>query len=82
MALRLQFALLRRFNIDDIKFASFLHAVRVKYHANPFHNYYHAHSVLHATFLMIGTTSASEMLTYRDILAAMVAALGHDVSGA
>ena len=35
--------------------------------------------MLHAAFLIIGTTSASDMLTYRDILGALIAALGHDI---
>ncbi len=33
-------------------------------------------SVLHAVFLILGTTAAAEMLTFRDILAALVAAYG------
>ena len=35
--------------------------------------------VLHAAFLLIGTTTAVEMLTYRDILGALIAAIGHDI---
>jgi GAF domain-containing protein len=74
-----QFALLRRFNVDETKFAHFISSVRMKYLANPFHNFFHAVSVLHATFLLLGTTNAGDMLTYRDVFAAMVAALGHDI---
>jgi GAF domain-containing protein len=71
--------LLTRFQIDETKFASFVRRVRSKYHANPFHNWYHGVSVMHASFLIILTTSACEMLTFRDVLATLVAALGHDI---
>lgn len=74
-----QFSLLKRFNIDEGRFSNFMRAVRSRYHPNPFHNYYHAVAVLHATFLLLGTTNAADMLEYRDILCAMIAAYGHDI---
>lgn len=74
-----QFALLKRFGIEEGKFLAFINAVRRKYHPNPFHNYYHGVSVLHAAFLLLGTTNATEMLTFRDILATLLAAYGHDL---
>ena len=74
-----QFALLRRFDIEEPKFLYFVQRVRARYHPNPFHNWYHAVSALHAAFLVLGTTSAGDMLSYRDVLGCMIAALGHDI---
>ena len=71
--------LLVRFGIPERNFLGFMRSVRAKYHPNPFHNYYHAVSVLHATFLLLGTTRAGEMLTHRDMLGALIASYGHDI---
>lgn len=51
------FNLLQRFGIPVSTFSRFIDGVRGKYRPNAFHNYYHAVSVLHATFMLAGTAT-------------------------
>ena len=79
LALFGRFQLLERFKIPRTMFIAFMRSVRARYHPHPFHNYFHAVSVTHATALLIATTPAGRMLSYRDILGALLAAYGHDI---
>lgn len=67
------------FKISDAALHAFVTAVRGKYRDNPFHNFYHAFSVLHATFMMLIHTQVGSMLTKLDVFATMVAAFCHDI---
>lgn len=52
--------------------------VRQKYRGNPFHNWAHAVTVLHTTYLLLREIGV-DRFTDVEILAAMLAALSHDV---
>lgn len=73
------------FKVDEILKTSkyviqnFIVAMKSHYHPNPFHNFLHAFSVVHATYLLLTTTSAAQMLQPLDIASCLIAALGHDV---
>lgn len=73
------------FKVDEIlktsKYAiqNFIVAMKSHYHPNPFHNFLHAFSVVHASYLLLATTSAAQMLQPLDIASCLIAALGHDV---
>lgn len=73
------------FNLDRIldttkqTLRNFIQATKQNYHPNPFHNFTHAFSVVHAAYLLLSTTGAAEMLLPMDIAACMIAALCHDV---
>jgi len=61
-------------------FRDFVISIRNSYHANPFHNFYHAVDVLQAVSCLCGKgTAAGAILTPIDKLAALLAALGHDL---
>jgi hypothetical protein len=67
------------FKISDTALQAFVSAVRSKYHDNPFHNFFHAFSVLHAVFMMLIHTQAGSLLTKLDVFATLVAAFCHDI---
>jgi hypothetical protein len=72
--------LISHFNIDINMFRDFVLSIRNSYHANPFHNFYHAVDVLQAVSCLCGKgTAAGAILTPIDKLAALLAALGHDL---
>ena len=72
--------LISHFNINIDTFREFVLSVRNNYHANAFHNFYHAVDVLQAVSCLCGTgTVAGAILTPLDKLAALLAALGHDL---
>ncbi|KAG7382304.1 Calcium/calmodulin-dependent 3',5'-cyclic nucleotide phosphodiesterase 1B [Phytophthora pseudosyringae] len=58
---------------------NFIVAMKEHYHPNPFHNFLHAFSVVHASYLLLSTTDAAYLLQPLDIAACLVASLGHDV---
>ncbi|KAE8878249.1 hypothetical protein PF005_g15056 [Phytophthora fragariae] len=58
---------------------NFIVAMKEHYHPNPFHNFMHAFSVVHASYLLLSTTDAGQMLQPLDIAACLIASLGHDV---
>lgn len=74
-----RFAAVARLRVSDATLRSFVFAVRARYRPNPFHNYYHAVSVTHATFMLVAGTPAGHCLTYLDAIAALIAAYAHDV---
>ncbi|RLN95120.1 hypothetical protein BBJ28_00000104 [Nothophytophthora sp. Chile5] len=73
------------FKVDEVlgtskhRLQNFIVAMKEHYHPNPFHNFQHAFSVVHAAYLLLSTTDAAQMLQPLDIAACLVAALGHDV---
>uniref|UniRef100_M4BFL8 Phosphodiesterase n=1 Tax=Hyaloperonospora arabidopsidis (strain Emoy2) TaxID=559515 RepID=M4BFL8_HYAAE len=73
------------FKVDEVlhttkhRLQNFIVAMKDHYHPNPFHNFLHAFSVVHASYLLLSTTDAGQMLQPLDIAACLVASLGHDV---
>ncbi|CAI5741775.1 unnamed protein product [Hyaloperonospora brassicae] len=73
------------FKVDEVlhttkhRLQNFIVAMKEHYHPNPFHNFLHAFSVVHASYLLLSTTDAGQMLQPLDIAACLVASLGHDV---
>ncbi|GLD95167.1 hypothetical protein PINS_up003792 [Pythium insidiosum] len=65
--------------IDATTLRNFVMVVKESYHPNPFHNFMHAVSVLHSTYVVLKTTDASKMLQPLDIAACLIAAICHDV---
>lgn len=58
---------------------NFILAIRQHYHQNPFHNFLHGFSVLHATYLILSDEKSFVSFTSLEKLACMIAALCHDV---
>lgn len=73
------------FKVDEVlkttkhRLQNFIVAMKEHYHPNPFHNFLHAFSVVHASYLLLSTTEAGQLLQPLDIAACLVASLGHDV---
>ncbi|CAI5720080.1 unnamed protein product [Peronospora destructor] len=73
------------FKMDEVlhttkhRLQNFIVAMKEHYHPNPFHNFLHAFSVVHASYLLLSTTDAGQLLQPLDIAACLVASLGHDV---
>ena len=68
------------FRLDMTGLTQFVGTVRARYCANPYHNWRHAVSVTHVVFLALWRTrAAAEILEPIDRLAALLAALCHDV---
>ncbi|KAL4169498.1 hypothetical protein KRP22_010417 [Phytophthora ramorum] len=73
------------FKVDEVlhttkhRLQNFIVAMKEHYHPNPFHNFLHAFSVVHASYLLLSTTDAGQMLHPLDIAACLIASLGHDV---
>lgn len=73
--------LVERYAVKDGEFFKFAQRVEALYDAtNPYHNYYHAVDVAHATFNFLSWTHSSEWLEQLEQLAVLLAALGHDVA--
>jgi len=74
------FGLLSAFCIAPGVLDGFVEAMRPKYckHA-AYHNWAHAFTTLHATFLLLDSWSLYGLLPEADILGLLIAALGHDV---
>lgn len=71
--------LLQKFDISTENLVRFLLTVKLNYNNNPFHNWLHAWSVMHASWLMISAPEVSGCLTDADKLAVMIAAVCHDL---
>ncbi|GMF26013.1 unnamed protein product [Phytophthora fragariaefolia] len=73
------------FKVDEVlqttkhRLQNFIVAMKEHYHPNPFHNFMHAFSVVHASYLLLSTTDAGQLLQPLDIAACLIASLGHDV---
>lgn len=73
------FGLLDTLNIDIRKLKNFIMGAHALYHEDAhFHNFNHAWSVMHMSFLIL-RHGASKYLTPLDILSVLIAALCHDV---
>ena len=66
------------FSIDDTTFRNFIKAIRSSYHANDFHNFLHAFSVLHLSY-QISQFGPKEFLEPIDVLGLFICALCHDL---
>jgi dual 3',5'-cyclic-AMP and -GMP phosphodiesterase 11 len=71
--------LIQTFQIPVDTLRNFFVKVRRSYRDNPFHNWVHAFSVLHVTYLQLLQTQASQWLTSLDVLGVLVAAICHDI---
>eukprot|EP00479_Gromia_sphaerica_P007431 TRINITY_DN2475_c0_g1_i1.p1 TRINITY_DN2475_c0_g1~~TRINITY_DN2475_c0_g1_i1.p1 ORF type:complete len:463 (+),score=98.75 TRINITY_DN2475_c0_g1_i1:118-1389(+) len=72
--------LVAEFDIPEEQLRHFLVRVRQKYHDdNPFHNWYHAFSVMHFAYIFLLTTKAHNYLRKLDVLGMMIGALCHDI---
>jgi hypothetical protein len=71
--------LLQKFDISTESLVRFLLTVKLNYNNNPFHNWLHAWSVMHASWLMISAPEVTGCLTDADKLAVMIAAVCHDL---
>ncbi|GMI12756.1 hypothetical protein TrRE_jg10957 [Triparma retinervis] len=67
-----------RLNVDDDILQNLILAIFETYNDVPFHNYYHAFSVCHMTYMMIRHCDCARYLTSLDIFSALIAALSHD----
>lgn len=75
-----EFGLLKHFAVPHDTLHALILGARAKYRAdNAFHNFYHAFSVTHATFLVLVSTPALHCLTHVEVMAVLVAALCHDI---
>jgi len=72
------FNLMERFNISEEKLKALILAIQEQYRPNPFHNFEHAFSVTHMTFLILNE-GAIKYLGSLEVLAALIAALCHDL---
>lgn len=70
---------LKMFNINTSIFKRFLLAIRAHYANNPYHNFYHAVDVLHASYYLLTTSKGCFHLKPIDVLALAIAAFCHDV---
>jgi GAF domain-containing protein len=75
--------LLGLLNIPIGKLQSLILAIRKKYCHHPFHNFKHAFSVLHFSYLILRHNKANshaDILDSLDVLALLISALAHDVA--
>ena len=71
--------LTRHFGLEQSTLQSFLLSVRSRYRHNPYHNWYHATSVMQFAYFTVRSTEAGEFLPKLDLLALLLAALCHDI---
>lgn len=74
-----QLGFVQSFNIPPSTLQSFVLAVRSKYRANPFHNWYHGFAVMHFAYLFLRLTNAGDYLNQVEMMAILVSALCHDI---
>jgi hypothetical protein len=73
-----QFEVISKFNLKSDTVAAFLTEIKNSYLPNPYHNWHHGFSVLHASSLML-RSGVMQLLKLTDVLALLIAAIGHDV---
>jgi hypothetical protein len=73
-----QFEVIGKFNLKSDTVVAFLTEVKNAYLPNPYHNWHHGFSVLHASSLML-RSGVMQLLKLTDVLALFIAAIGHDV---
>lgn len=75
------FNLLEMFDIQHVTLHRFLNAVRVQYNDLPYHNFLHAFTTLHTTFMIIRSNGEpNAYLNSEDVLAVSIAAFCHDMN--
>lgn len=74
------FGVLTKFQADMNSFENFIRSAKARYHyETPFHNWNHALTTLHCTFLLLDSKAFSGILEKQDIMGLLLAALGHDM---
>lgn len=71
--------LIARFKIDEARLRHLINDVEKNYKRVPYHNFSHAFNIVHMCYYLARTTKLREYLEDVDLLALMVAALGHDI---
>jgi len=70
----------RRYRIDKNTLATWIKNIAVQYNSNPYHNWQHAFDILQFTYYMLHEGGAESFFNHQDILATMIAHIGHDVA--
>jgi hypothetical protein len=70
---------LNELDINKKSLALFIKEVSKYYHNNPFHNFYHAVSVLQSVYMLIHNTNAKDVLSKNKLFALFIASLVHDI---
>jgi putative methionine-R-sulfoxide reductase with GAF domain len=73
-----EFGLIKRLSLDETKLQNLILAIHATYNDVPFHNFYHAFSVCHVSYMIMRHCGAAQCLTSLDIFACLIAALSHD----
>jgi hypothetical protein len=71
--------LLTRFQIEGDKLRAFFRDIERNYKRVPYHHFTHAFNITHVTYYVLRNSKVQEYLEEVDVLAAMLAALGHDI---
>ena len=75
----IEYSLLSHFKMDVDKFHRFICEVQAGYKDNPYHNFYHAFSVLHIGYLVLQKTSVTQYLHHTDLLGLFIGCICHDI---
>jgi hypothetical protein len=75
----IEYSLLSHFKVDVDKFHRFICEVQAGYKDNPYHNFYHAFSVLHIGYLVLQKTSVTQYLHHTDLLGLFIGCICHDI---
>ncbi|CAG9314499.1 unnamed protein product [Blepharisma stoltei] len=67
-------------NINDEVFMNYFYELEMRYKDNPYHNSTHAADVLASAMFMINRSLLADLLSDFDLLATIIASLGHDVA--
>ena len=74
-----EYGLCRRLGVEEVKLENLIHAIKNTYHEDvPFHNFYHAFSVCHVSYLLLRHCGIRKHLTSLDTFCCLIAALAHD----
>lgn len=69
----------QEFNIPQGVFREFMKEVSVRYLNNTYHNFFHCVDVFHTVYRLIFIPSLNVVFSHLEVLAMMIAALGHDI---
>ncbi len=67
------------FSIKEDQIRAFITAACAQYQDVPYHNFWHATHVLHATYMLLMTPEVMQYLTNLDRLILLIVAIGHDI---
>jgi hypothetical protein len=73
------FDLIKAYSMKIPVLNQFIRIIRQHYFSNPYHNFQHAFAVVHSVFSILSNFGFSKFFTQLDILALLLAALGHDL---